>query len=136
MSINVVSVTYIHALSVSNVVPDSDGRTVRPSVRLANTRCDRCSAVAGRIMCAPAVVLKNGLFPAVGEGSSTHNYTRNSWVIPQLPPFSKWLQHALIIDTDNLEDTIAYNDPMQDAAIYCLISRTADDNNTMHDTTK
>ena len=46
-------------ISVSNVVPDSDGRTVRPSVRLANTRCGRCSAVtvAGRIMCGPAVVL-------------------------------------------------------------------------------
>ena len=57
MSINVVSVTYIHALSVSNVVPDSDGRTVRPTVCLANTRCGRCSAVAGRIMCGPAVVL-------------------------------------------------------------------------------
>ena len=45
-------------ISGSNVVPDSDGRTVRPTVRLANTRCDRCSAVAGRIMCGgPAVVL-------------------------------------------------------------------------------
>ena len=42
---------------VSNVVPDSGGRTVRPIVRLANTRCDRCSAVAGPIVCGPAVVL-------------------------------------------------------------------------------
>ena len=72
----------------------------------------------------------------MGEGFPTHNHTRNSWVIPQLPSFSKWLQHALIIDTDNLEDTIAYNDPMQDAAIDCPISRKADDNNTMHETTK
>ena len=44
-------------ISVSNVVPNSDGRTVRPTVYLANTRCDRCSAVAGRITCGPAVVL-------------------------------------------------------------------------------
>ena len=47
----------MHISVTSNVVPDSDGRTVRSSVRLANTRCDRCSAVAGRIMCVPAVVL-------------------------------------------------------------------------------
>ena len=45
-------------ISVSNVVPDSDGRTVRPTVCLANTRCGRCSAVAGRIVCGPAVVIK------------------------------------------------------------------------------
>ena len=46
-------------ISGSNVVPDLDGRTVQPSVRLANTRCDHCSAVtvAGRIMCGPAIVL-------------------------------------------------------------------------------
>ena len=42
---------------------------------------------------------------------------------------------TLIIDTIFLEDTIAYNDPLQDAVVNCLISRKADDNITMHETT-
>ena len=123
-------------ISVSNVMPNSDGRTVRPTVCLAKTRCDRCSAVAGRIMYGPAVVLM--AYSLRWERDPLPiNMQETAGSSPNCPlSLNGFSIHWVLTYKNNLEGTIAYNDPVQDAAINCPISRKTDDNNTMHETTK